>query len=349
MNAKPQKGLGRGLSALIAEAAENKPAARVAAAREAANDSLEAVKIPVTELKPSRLQPRSYFRKEELSELAVSIRKNGVVQPILVRALPSKIGSATHEIIAGERRWRASQEAGLTDIPAIVMDIDDKQALEIALIENIQRQNLTPIEVAEGYQRLIDEFKYTQDQLADVVGKSRTVVNNYLRLLGLPERVKQLVNEEKLSFGHARALITLQDPSELAERVVLQHLSVRQTEALVKQIENAKFAAVAPRIAPPKKSKKDAPISQAVEALKKDQQNEERKRLLREFNHYYQMLQYAQEDEDIADLEKTLSKNLGLNIAILDEGEKGRIVISYDNLNELDNVLRKLEKVASLG
>lgn len=350
MNAKPNKGLGRGLSALIAEA--DAPVAQTATTTKnltAANDSLQAVKISVSSLKASKFQPRSYFNETDLADLAESIKKNGVVQPVIVRALSARDSNnpnATHEIIAGERRWRASQQAGLKEIPAIVMEIDDKQALEIALIENIQRQNLTPLEVAEGYQRLIDEFDYTQEELAGVIGKSRTQITNFLRLQSLPEKVKTMLNEDKLSVGHARALLTAENPTELAENIVKRGLNVRQAEKLSKTSGKPKA------VASPFNKKKAAvaPISQAVEALRKDGADDAyRLQVLKDFAKLYEVLGQIQQDPDIIELETMLSKNLGMSLRIVDEGEKGKIVISYQTLEELDIVLRKLEKVASIG
>lgn len=349
MNAKPNKGLGRGLSALIAEA--DAPAVHAATPTKnltPANDSLQAVKLPVTSLKPSRFQPRSYFNETDLADLAESIKKNGVVQPVIVRALSARDSNhpnATHELIAGERRWRASQLAGQKEIPAIVMELDDKQALEIALIENIQRQNLTAMEVADGYQRLIDEFDYTQEELADVIGKSRTQITNYLRLLTLPEKVKSLLNDEKLSVGHARALIGAENPEEIAETVVKRGLNVRQTEKMVKASGKPKVAS-SPFT---KKKEAAAPISQAVEALRKESTDFYRTKVLKEFAKLYDEVGQVQQDPDILELESMLSKNLGMHLRIVDEGEKGKIVISYETLEELDKILRKLEKVASIG
>lgn len=225
-----KRGLGKGLSALIADSDENISAESAkATARESG-----AEKLPLNKIQPGRFQPRHQFDEEALSELADSVRRNGVVQPILVR------NSGTNfEIIAGERRWRAAKIAGLTEIPAIRMELTDKQALEIALVENIQRRDLSPLEVAEGYQRLLDEFSYTQEELSEVVGKSRSHVTNMLRLLSLPTQVKEYLASDKLSIGHARALIGAEAAEDIAEQVVKQGLNVRQTEKLVQ--ERAEF------------------------------------------------------------------------------------------------------------
>lgn len=340
--AKAQKGLGRGLSALIADS--NEPTIQRQQLQEfsAANDSVPAVKLSLTSIKPGRFQPRSYFNEADLSDLAESIRKNGVVQPVIVRLSKGKDADyprATHELIAGERRWRAAAQAGLDDIPAIVMELDDKQALEIALIENIQRQNLTPMEVAEGYQRLIDEFAYTQDQLAEVIGKSRAQISNYLRLMTLPEQIKELLNKERISFGHARALLGAADPIEVANKIILRGLNVRQVEKLIQNTQKA----------PRGVAKKKAPISSAVEAIGRDKPMQEgRAEKLSAFLKLYAELTEMENDPDIIELEKVLSKNLGMTMHIIDENEKGKIVMHYHTIEELDAILRKLERLASI-
>ncbi len=222
------KGLGRGLSALIQDSKKE-----FAGSAPAANDTEElSRRIAVKLIKPWKFQPRTYIGEDELNELAESIKINGVVQPILVR----KPEGAYYEIIAGERRWRASKIAGLEFIPAIIMDVTDKQALEIALVENIQRMNLMPLEVAEGYRKLIEEFNYTQEELSEVVGKSRAQVSNSLRLLELPVEIKEYLNRDIISVGHARAILSSDNPEEVARRVVKRGLNVRQTESLVQKM-----------------------------------------------------------------------------------------------------------------
>jgi len=230
VKALKNRGLGRGLSALIQDTSRKEFSTP---ATIPANDSEEsAKKLSLKSIRPWKLQPRTYIGEDELNELAESIKINGVVQPILVR----KSEEGFYEIIAGERRWRASALAGLENIPAIVMQVTDKQALEIALVENIQRQNLMALEVAEGYRRLIEEFDYTQEELSEVVGKSRAQVSNSLRLLALPDEVKALLNSDKISAGHARAILSSDNPTEVANRVVKRGLNVRQTEALVQKL-----------------------------------------------------------------------------------------------------------------
>lgn len=228
MNAAAQKGLGKGLSALMGE--EYSSSVNSSSATD--NKAYSPGTLPVGSIHSGTFQPRMRFDEEYLSELADSIEKNGVMQPIIVR--PSLTESGKYEIIAGERRWRASKMAKMTDIPVIIRDIDDQLALELALVENIQRQDLTPLEEAGGYQRLIDEFGYTQEELARTVGKSRSHIANLLRLLSMPEELKTYLDKDELSMGHARALLNADKPVELAREVVKRGLNVRQTENLVR-------------------------------------------------------------------------------------------------------------------
>lgn len=212
---KRLSGLGRGLSALLEEAASP-----VAAAN--------ATKLSIADIVANPLQPRRHFAPDAMADLVASVKAHGVLQPILVRPL----GDGRHEIIAGERRWRAAQAAGLHEMPALIREMSDAQAFEIALIENIQRSDLNALEEARGYRRLMQDFGHTQAVLADVVGKSRSHVANLLRLLDLPEEVQAMVEDGRLAMGHARALASAADPVAVARRVVKQGLSVRATEAL---------------------------------------------------------------------------------------------------------------------
>jgi ParB family chromosome partitioning protein len=184
-------------------------------------------------LHPGRYQPRGRFAPEELQALAQSVKENGILQPILVR--PHEKLAGHFEIVAGERRWRAAQLAQLHDVPIIVRSLDDRSTLEIALIENVQREDLTPLEEAEGYARLMAEFNYTQETLADRIGKSRSAIANLLRLRGLPEPIRAMISDGKLSVGHARALIGAADPMALANEIIAKDLNVRQAEALAKK------------------------------------------------------------------------------------------------------------------
>ncbi len=190
-------------------------------------------RVPIESLKPNPDQPRKTFRQEDLEELTASIRDKGVLQPILVRTQPGEDG--VWQIIAGERRWRASQAARLTEVPIVVHEMDDVEVFEVAIVENVQRADLNPLEEAEAYRVLMDRFGRTQDAVAGVVGKSRSHVANMMRLLQLPERVLFYVREGKLSAGHARALINTPDPSQLADIAFVDGLSVRETEALARR------------------------------------------------------------------------------------------------------------------
>lgn len=237
-----QRELGRGLSALLGDAV-GEAAPRDAPGRQQARQQT----LPVEQLHPGRLQPRRRFDEADTEALASSIRKQGILQPILVRRDGN--GPNSYEIIAGERRWRAAQVAQLHDVPVIVKEIGDREVLEISLVENIQRQDLGPLEEAEGYRRLIDEFSHRQEDLAQSVGKSRSHIANTLRLLNLPQKVKALLDNGALTAGHARALLNATDPEGLAEAVVRRGLNVRQTEKLVRSGKGA-AAANKPRTAP---------------------------------------------------------------------------------------------------
>jgi ParB family transcriptional regulator, chromosome partitioning protein len=223
--------LGRGLSALLGDAPP--PAAAVAAPNAAGPPSAAAVRaLPIETLEPGPFQPRGPMESAPLQELADSIREHGVLQPILVRPKPGAAGGGRYEIVGGERRWRAAQLARLHEVPVVVRELGDREAMAAALVENLQRQDLNALEEAEGYRRLVEEFELTQDALGQAVGKSRSHVANTMRLLALPDRVRELLRDGALSAGHARALLTAPDPEGLALQVVDRGLNVRQTEAL---------------------------------------------------------------------------------------------------------------------
>lgn len=236
--------LGRGLSALFGDqdnSYDDVPLASVTAAAKSylSNEVARQPKlVPVEFLYPSKYQPRHVFDDAELSNLAESVKAKGVLQPLLVRRHPS-IADA-FEIIAGERRWRASQLAGLHEVPVIVRDLNDQETLEIALIENIQRQDLNPIDEADGYQRLIAEFGHTQEVLAKAVGKSRSHIANMMRLLNLPENVKEQVKKGALSMGHARALLAVDNPEQAMDEILNKGLNVRAVEAMGKKSNKTK-------------------------------------------------------------------------------------------------------------
>ncbi len=218
------RGLGRGLAALIGEAAaetdDAAPGERPHGHR----------RLPVAFIRPNPRNPREAFADADLDDLTASIREKGVVQPLIVR--PVADAADRYELIAGERRWRAAQRAGLHEVPAIVREVSDKESLEIAIIENVQRSDLNPLEEAHGYQRLIDEYAYSQGALAEAIGKSRSHIANTLRLLNLPEAIRGYIRDGRLSAGHARALLTLDDPLAAAERIVNEGMNVREAEAI---------------------------------------------------------------------------------------------------------------------
>ncbi|HBO49215.1 MAG TPA: chromosome partitioning protein ParB [Alphaproteobacteria bacterium] len=247
MNANNKKfGLGRGLEALLGDEDINldldSETADVSNLVENTVFKSEKNKVKITEIVPCSFQPRTEFDREALESLAQSIKEKGVLQPLLVRKKNDK-----YEIIAGERRWRAAQLAGLDEVPVIVKDLNDSETLEIALIENLQRENLSAIEEAEGLNRLMSEYAYTQEVIGKVIGKSRSYIANTLRLLGLPEEIKQLVKENKLSAGHARALIGCENAVELANKIVKEGLSVRETEALAADAKGINVKNIMPK------------------------------------------------------------------------------------------------------
>ncbi len=302
-----KKRLGRGLDALLSQSS--------ARAQQTGGDGLAAEsdalrEIPVDLLQRGRYQPRTDMRQESLEDLADSIRAQGVVQPIVVRPLDSTggptggSGSETrYEIVAGERRWRAAQIAGLDTIPAVVRQIPDEAAVAMALIENIQREDLNPLEEAQALSRLIAEFDMTHQQAAGAVGRSRAAVSNLLRLLELGEEVKKLVEARKLEMGHARALLALTDPAaqlEAARRVVKGQLSVRATEQLVQKL-----------VAPRKKPAAGRPAKTL--------------------------------DPDVRRLESEVAERLGARVELEHgAGGKGRLVIRYNSLDELEGILEHI-------
>lgn len=230
MSKKPNRGLGRGLSALMADVAEAAPQEPEGGATPAPRRADQM--IAIERIVPNPDQPRRRFTTEQLNDLAASIREKGVIQPLIVRR--SEKSDGMFEIVAGERRWRAAQMAQLHEVPALVRDYTDTEALEVAIIENIQRADLNAIEEAAGYRDLMQRFGHTQEKLAEALGKSRSHIANMMRLLGLPDDVQVLLEEGKLTAGHARALITAEDPSALARKVVAKGLSVREVERLAK-------------------------------------------------------------------------------------------------------------------
>ena len=222
MNSKIKKGLGRGLSSLIGET----------------KVETKTNKLPVSNIVPNKFQPRKNFDEESLEDLTNSIKERGVIQPIIVREQHSN--NSQYEIIAGERRWLAAQKAGLHDIPVVITNVDDLKSLEFAIVENVQRHDLNPLEEAQGYKRLIDEFSYDQEKVSKFIGKSRSYITNSLRLLNLPTEVLKLLEEKKISAGHCKILVGLDNASFLASKIVEKKLSVRQAENLVKSLKTTK-------------------------------------------------------------------------------------------------------------
>lgn len=279
-----RKGLGRGLDALFSDVPS-------------AEDRLQT--LPVASIRPGRYQPRQEIDEAALEDLAASIRAQGVIQPVVVR----EVGVSEYELIAGERRWRASQRAGLADIPAVVKAVPDEAVLAMGLIENIQRQALNPIEEARGFRRLIEEFGLTHEAVAAAVGRSRSAVSNMLRLLFLPEPVQDLLHDGQLEMGHARALLSLPviDQLAFARRIVEEGWSVREVERRIKGVSEG----AAPTVVRP------APVHTA--------------------------------DPDVARLAETLSEALGARVAIrAGKTGRGRLTIDYSSLEELDGLLEKL-------
>ncbi|MFO0070126.1 MAG: ParB/RepB/Spo0J family partition protein [Alphaproteobacteria bacterium] len=291
------KGLGKGLSALMSEAGIMPMKAPLEIGE---MKGLKSVSVEL--LVAGKFQPRKSFDDTSLSELADSIEKNGIMQPILVRP----IAGDKYEIIAGERRFRAAKLAKLKEVPVLIRaDVKDDQALELALVENIQRQDLNPLEEAAGYQRLIDEFAYTQEKLAAIIGKSRSHIANMLRLLGLPAPVRTQIESGALTMGHARAILGSKEPEILAAQVVEKGLSVRETEAIVRG---------------------DAPPAVPKPAKNNVQEHPR-----------------PAKSEDLLQLEQMLSDNLGLKVSIHTRGAKaGEVAIQYTSLAELDEILRRL-------
>ena len=226
MENRLKKGLGRGLSSLLGDTQKK----------------VQTNKVPIKDITRNKFQPRKHFSKDSLDELTNSIKEQGVIQPIVVR--PDKANADKYEIIAGERRWLASQNAGLHEVPVVILDVDDVKSLEFAIVENVQRQDLNPIEEAKGYQRLVDDFNYNQDKLSKFIGKSRSYIANSLRLLGLPDEVLTMVESGNLTAGHARTLIGLNNASDIAKKMIQNKLSVRQSELLVRQFRNKKIKLV---------------------------------------------------------------------------------------------------------
>ncbi len=331
MSKNKQRGLGRGLSALIGDlppspeatpkptplagdpiskspdvantaAVKTKPAP---GAPDSSREKTEGYRLlGVDLLRPGRFQPRQNFDDADIENLSKSLKEKGVLQPLLVRSLVGELGQ--YEIIAGERRWRAAQRAGLHQVPVIIDIIEDKAALEIGIIENVQRTDLNPIEEAEAFQRLMDEFSYTQENLSKVIGKSRSHIANILRLTGLPQAIRDYVIDGSLSAGHARALLGVSNPLEIAKKIVAEGLSVRAVERLAKNSHE-------------KNSKNGAAKSSSAP-------------------------KGADKDADTLALEKTLSDAIGLAVNVDHSAQGGSVKIDYKSLEQLDEIVRRVMK-----
>ena len=296
------KRLGRGLAALIGDVGEDPSATQAPAPNEGPRRPRRA---PIESLKANPRNPRRTFRDEELAELADSIKERGIIQPIVVR----EAGDGSYEIIAGERRWRAAQRAGLHEVPIAIVDATDVQSLEFAIIENVQRADLNPIEEAAGYLALIEQCNHTQDQVAQIVGKSRPYVANMVRLLKLSEPVKELVRGGKLSAGHARLLVNQPNQLDFAFDIIDRGLSVRQLE----------------------EEMREDGLRQAREVLREGKAG-----IVRAIH------REAAKDADTRALERRLTDALGLEVTIDHRGEKGTLSVKYTDLDQLDDVVRKL-------
>jgi ParB family transcriptional regulator, chromosome partitioning protein len=281
--------LGRGLAALMGDVG-----AETAASAERTRNQR---RVPIEYLKPNPRNPRRNFSDAELDDLAASIRQRGIIQPVVVR--PVRGVKDAYEIIAGERRWRAAQRAGLHEIPIVAFEASDGEALELAIIENVQRTDLNPLEEAAGYQALASEYGHSHDDIAKIVGKSRSHVTNMLRLLKLPEPVKAYISAGKLSAGAARMLIGAPDPEEMAREIVDRELNVRQVEALAKERARGSGKAASKR---------------------------------------------AAKSADTIALERRVSDALGLTVTVDHRGDGGVLQVRYRSLDQLDDVVRRLEK-----
>lgn len=317
MDATKRRGLGKGLAALLPTAAPRpalpteRPAAAETRALEPEPEERGYFLCEIANIRPNAAQPRRHFPEDELAALAESIAAQGVIQPVVVRRLPAEpaapSGGPRYELIAGERRWRAARQAGLHHIPAVVREATDRDALEMALVENLQREDLNPLEVAEAYHTLVEEFALTQEAIARRVGRQRSTVANHLRLLRLPAEVKEALESGAITMGHARAVLGLEDPGlevTAFKKVLAGRLSVRETERLVQHLREASARGG------PRRADRDA---QAAERA-------------------------------LARIGERLQRALGTKVEVRARGSRGRIVISYFSNEELDRLLERLER-----
>ncbi len=302
MSKEIRKGLGKGLSALINSDNINylKNSSKLPE-----QNTKEMLEIIIGEVYPNLAQPRKDFSEASLIELINSIKEQGVIQPILVRKKDLGDGKK-YEIIAGERRWRASIAAKVKTIPAIIKEYNDNTAFEVAIIENIQREQLNAIEEAEAYKRLIEEYNYTQEKIAEKIGKSRSHITNLIRLLVLPLEIKEMLVAKKITMGHARALLASDTKEEILSKILAEGLSVRETESLVNQKSKIFKAS--------KKKREVADIEKS-----------------------------PLPEDDIVVIEQLVSKKLGMEVKIIDDNNVGKVIIQFHNLKELDVLLRRLQ------
>lgn len=302
----PKKGLGKSMGDLLGTPKANTTKHKIEETAEVLKNTTQEIEIDL--ISPNKQQPRKMFNEDALEELSESIKEHGIIEPLVVSKKTDSNKKEYYQIVAGERRWRAAKLAGIKKVPVVVKEYTDHQILEIALIENIQREDLNPIEEAQAYSSLIKELSLTQDQLAERVSKSRTAITNSMRLLKLSKKVQQMVIDEKLTAGHVRTLLSIEDKNmqyEVAQMIFDNDMSVRQTEEYVKRLKD------------PKPEEKQEP--------KKDAKTEAR------------LAAYKEKENEMKQILKT-------NVTIDDKGNKGRIVINYSNLEEFERIFEWIQK-----
>ena len=302
----PKKGLGKSMGDLLGTPKANTTKHKIEETAEVLKNTTQEIEIDL--ISPNKQHPRKMFNEDALEELSESIKEHGIIEPLVVSKKTDSNKKEYYQIVAGERRWRAAKLAGIKKVPVVVKEYTDHQILEIALIENIQREDLNPIEEAQAYSSLIKELSLTQDQLAERVSKSRTAITNSMRLLKLSKKVQQMVIDEKLTAGHVRTLLSIEDKNmqyEVAQMIFDNDMSVRQTEEYVKRLKN------------PKPEEKQEP--------KKDAKTEAR------------LAAYKEKENEMKQILKT-------NVTIDDKGNKGRIVINYSNLEEFERIFEWIQK-----
>ena len=301
-----KKGLGKSMGDLLGTPKANTTKHKIEETAEVLKNTTQEIEIDL--ISPNKQQPRKMFNEDALEELSESIKEHGIIEPLVVSKKKDSNEKEYYQIVAGERRWRAAKLAGIKKVPVVVKEYTDHQILEIALIENIQREDLNPIEEAQAYSSLVKELSLTQDQLAERVSKSRTAITNSMRLLKLSKKVQQMVIDEKLTAGHVRTLLSIEDKNmqyEVAQMIFDNDMSVRQTEEYVKRLKN------------PKPEEKQEP--------KKDAKTEAR------------LAAYKEKENEMKQILKT-------NVTIDDKGNKGRIVINYSNLEEFERIFEWIQK-----